>query len=104
MSEELPTVALVISSDLGEGDQFQFLNIDEDRNEIHEIIGWLIGANSTSTMFTFVVNHPDGLKYVNKWNWISDGLIRNTCRYNLVTASNYTVLDMVAHFDKVKGF
>jgi hypothetical protein len=100
MSEELEHVEIEFDSEKNEGDQFSVTINDKD--EVHEILGFFTDTGFVHIMYSMVMNHPDGLRYVNKWQHL--GETANTSLYELVTASNFTVLDMIAHFDRVKGF
>jgi hypothetical protein len=65
---------------------------------LHEIMGFYLETHNDYWMYSYVKNDPDNLRFVYKWKHVGDNA------YQLTAASNYTVLDMVAHFDKVKGF
>jgi len=97
MSEnnELEHVEIEFDSEKNEGDQFSV------KDEVHEILGFFTDTGFVHIMYSMVMNHPDGLRYVNKWQHL--GETANTSLYELVTASNFTVLDMIAHFNRVHG-
>jgi len=92
-------ITVYIDPEKNQGDQFD--TTTEDAYEVHEILGFLVGTDE-AYMYSQVMNHPDGLHYVNKW--VSKGhTLWGFMTYELLKASDYTVLDMIAHYDRVKG-